>query len=231
MSTRTRAPKIEALFAPHRVVAFTSHVSADLVGQLWAEEQPATAPMAETRLVEFATARACARAALGELGIEAGVPKSGGGAPLWPVGATGSISHTRGFCVAVATTERCNVGIDIEEVGRMKPAIERRILVDVERSDLDNLASGPRRKRLATIFAAKEAFYKAHYELEPRYLGFDAIAVQVGDAEVRFQPSSGEVTQATLLTASGAFCFEDGRVIVGVTIDQSGHEPPIPSAA
>ena len=231
MATPTRDPKIEALFAPHNVVAFTSHVSGDLVDQLWAEERSVTSVMAETRLAEFATARACARAALAELGIEAAVPKSGGGAPLWPAGATGSISHTRGFCVAVATQDQCNIGVDIEEVGRMKAPIERRILVDVEREGLDDLTSGVRRQHVATVFAAKEAFYKAHYELEPRYLGFDAIAVEVEAPHVRFAPSSGEVTSATLSKAAGGFYFNDGRVIVGVTIGQSGDEPPIPSAA
>jgi len=133
--------------------------------------------------------------------------------------------------VAVATLGPCNVGIDIEEIARMKPAIERRILVDAERVGLDMLEGGQRRQHVATIFAAKEAFYKAHYEVDPRYLGFDAIAVEVAGDDLRFEPSSGEVTESMLLNTAGAFCLHDGRVAVGVTIDRSGLEPPIPSAA
>ena len=230
MTMPARDSQIEALFASDSVVAFVSEVTDSSVDTLRSEERVATTPMRASRVAEFATARACARAALGELGVDAAVPKQSSGAPLWPAGATGSISHSRGYCVAVATRDQLRIGIDIEELGRMKPAIERRILVEEERSVLDDLQAAQRRERVGAIFAAKEAFYKAHYEIEPRYLGFDAVAVQVKDQQISFASSSGAVPDTVLSATAGRLIHRDGRVIVGVTIDVTGGDAPLPSA-
>ncbi|MGI8522578.1 MAG: hypothetical protein ACR2K3_04605 [Nocardioides sp.] len=48
------------------------------------------------RCTEFATSRACVRAALARLGAETGpLLRHDRGAPVWPSSVTGSISHTR----------------------------------------------------------------------------------------------------------------------------------------
>lgn len=214
-----RDQQIEALFASSAVRAFACEVDAALIGQLRAEELPTIGPMAPARQAEFATARACARAALAELGVDASIPRRDGGSPQWPQGMAGSISHTRGFCVAVAAGGDVSVGIDVEEVARMKRSVERRILVDAERDALLGLGASQRRQRVASIFASKEAFYKAHYEVDARYLGFDAVEVIIGDDRVSFAPSSGEVAADLLMRTSGRLLIDRGRVFAGVTID------------
>lgn len=215
----TRDQQVEALFPLSSIRAFSCEVDASLIPQLRPEELPPIEPMAAARRAEFATARACARAALADLGVDAGIPRRDGGAPEWPTGMAGSISHTRGFCVAVAATGGISVGIDVEEVARMKLAVERRILVDAERRELHNLGPALRRRQVASIFASKEAFYKAHYEVEPRYLGFDAVEVDITDGRVSFLPSSGAVSPELLLRTSGRLLVDRGRVFAGVTID------------
>jgi len=215
----TRNSQIESLFAPSAVRAFSCDVDAALIQQLRTEERPSLGPMAAARQAEFATARACARAALADLGVDAAVPKRDGGSPLWPTGMAGSISHTRGFCVAVATEGTVTVGIDVEEISRMKQSVERRILVDTERAALAGLSNEERRRLVAAIFASKEAFYKAHYEVEPRYLGFDAVEVSISDDRVSFAPSSGAVAADVLERTVGRLMVDRGRMFAGVTID------------
>ncbi|MGW7821409.1 4'-phosphopantetheinyl transferase family protein [Streptomyces puniciscabiei] len=50
---------------------------------------------------EFATARVCARRALQALGLPpAPIPPGSNGAPQWPAGVVGSITHRRRYCAA-----------------------------------------------------------------------------------------------------------------------------------
>lgn len=223
----TRTPMVESLFAPLQVRAYTATTSSRLIEELQGEERDALAPMVASRQAEYATARACARAALVDLGIAAAVPKQADGAPLWPEGAIGSISHTKGFCLAVASTQGGAIGLDVELVHRIKPSIERRILVDQERENLEGVAGATRRAAVATIFAAKEAFYKAHYEVDPRYIGFDAVAVEFVDGILTFSPGSGAVAPEVIHRTTGRSSIEYGRAIAGVTIGSG----PLPSPA
>lgn len=219
MQRPTRDSQIEELFAPVGVRVYASLVDQGLIPELRTEELEATTRMVSSRQAEFATARACARAALAEFGVDAAIPKRDGGSPVWPAGMAGSISHTRGFCLAVASDQGHHIGIDVEEVSRTTEAIERRILVDQERSGLEGLDPQARQLRVATIFAAKEAFYKAHYELDARYLGFDAIAIRVAGAALEFEAWSGAVDTAVVARVSGRARVYQGRVVAGVSID------------
>ena len=229
MDEPTRNDLVEALFAPARVRAFSAPVAASHITELREDERTAIEPMVENRRAEFATARACARAALAEFGIDAAVPRTEAGAPVWPHAMAGSISHTRGYCLAVAGSGSLTLGIDVELVARMSRAVERRILVDAERDGLDALSGDERQRRVATIFAAKEAFYKAHYAIEGRYFGFDAVAVSIDNGEVRYQVGSGTVAADMLQRVSGRARIDDGRAIVGVVIDTTGLVGTLPS--
>jgi len=66
---------------------------------LFPEEEAVIANAVDKRRREFATARACARAALAKLGLPP-VPIVPGfrGAPQWPSGVVGSITHCAGYC-------------------------------------------------------------------------------------------------------------------------------------
>src|SRR5712691_12919940 len=91
---------------------------ADIAGApLFAAEQTALAGAGGRRLAEFATGRACARAALAGLGVPAAAIMPGAcGEPLWPAGSTGSITHCAGYraCAAGPAAAVAAVGIDAE---------------------------------------------------------------------------------------------------------------------
>jgi len=231
MQTPVRDNTVEELFAPIRVRAYSSLVEAAHIPLLQLDELTATDRMVSSRRAEFATGRACARAALADFGVDAAIRKRDGGSPAWPQGMAGSISHTRGFCLAVGSNEGHLLGIDVEEITRMSSGVERRILVDEEREKLTGLPADDRQRRVATIFAAKEAFYKAHYEFDARYLGFDVVAVRVFDGELEFSVSSGAVDASVVERTTGRVLLSQGRVVAGVSINPVGLAPALPSHA
>ena len=117
---------------------------------------------AEKRRRDFVLGRSCARAALAPLGHgEAAIGMGADGAPQWPTGVLGSITHTRGYAAAVVgeASSFLGVGVDAERVGgvtrklwpRLFNAAEQALLAG--RSDADVSAT--------LLFSAKEAAFKA----------------------------------------------------------------------
>lgn len=136
---------------------------------------------APKRRAAFLAGRACARAALQQLtGIDSPVPRSHDRSPAWPAGITGSITHTDGFIAAVVAHRRGFViGIDAERVERTERDVSRRILTDAEAEWVADCAD----PTLATmsVFSAKEAFYKAQFQVTKAWVGFhDVTTVEAG---------------------------------------------------
>src|SRR5882757_6772137 len=64
----------------------------------WPDEIEPVSRASESRVVEFAAGRHCARTALGLLGhAPVGIPRLPTNAPAWPAGITGSLSHSAGY--------------------------------------------------------------------------------------------------------------------------------------
>lgn len=129
--------------------------------------------------------RIVARRLLSELGFApAPLPKSASGAPLWPAGAVGSISHDA--CVAVAAVARMSdfaaIGIDIEPAQPLPADTLGVVATPAERARLD-------RDPLEglVLFCVKEAVYKATHPLDGEFLEYGDIAVDLaaGTARVR----------------------------------------------
>jgi len=144
---------------------------------------------------EFVAGRHAARKALVDLGITDPPPvlRGGRGVPLWPEGVVGSITHSGSWAAAVVTTAEHarSVGLDLEEVGRMRRHdISRRVCHD---SEIEWLEKNDAEKalRLALVFSAKESIYKVFYPLCGKYLGFK-------DVELSWN-ERGESFSATLL--------------------------------
>lgn len=139
--------------------------------EIWDEGQPVAvhpgeeihvARSAEKRRRDFALGRACARAALANLGHgDVVIAKGSDGAPLWPSGLAGSITHTAGYAAALAGEQRrfAGIGIDAEQVGGVMPDLWPRLFTAAEQ---DNLRAASDPLLAATLlFSAKEASYKA----------------------------------------------------------------------
>jgi len=95
------SPTLSRLFLP-------GVVAADLRGPgdvklLMPEEARYLGRAVPKRVREFAAGRLCARRALAEFGIvDFAVEVADDRQPVWPASMVGSITHTAGFCAAVA---------------------------------------------------------------------------------------------------------------------------------
>lgn len=131
-----------------------------------------------SRRSDFLMGRLAAVEALRRLGAEGSVGRSPEGAPVWPEGIAGSLTHHSGVAAAVVGRDLEGLGVDVcprLEGDRLR-AVVRQCLTEVER---EAWAS----EEAATLaFAAKESIYKAAYPRAQRFIGFDeAEIVDVGD--------------------------------------------------
>lgn len=116
------------------------------------------------RRAEFIAGRWCAHQALQAVALPASALPTGRlGAPCWPAGAVGSITHDAGYCVAVAgpAARVAGIGIDWCDDTRQAglPELAGQIVADAERRALAQASSAAR--HLQRLFCAKEAVVKA----------------------------------------------------------------------
>jgi 4'-phosphopantetheinyl transferase EntD len=161
-------------------------------GVLFPEEERVIAHAVAARRRDYTTVRSCARACLGRLGYPPGPILPGvGGAPMWPAGIRGSMTHCAGYAAAaVGTTPRIStIGIDAEPdaplpdgvLGLVATPLEQNRLAVMCPEPLDGRAS-TRSARMVTqpgldspnwdrlLFSAKEAVYKAWFPLVGEWL-------------------------------------------------------------
>lgn len=150
---------------------------------LFPEEEEAITRAVDKRRREFTTARACAREALQRLGLEpVAITRGAGGAPQWPDGVTGSITHCSGYraCAVARTCDAASIGIDAEPNEATPDGVLRAVSDHEERAHLAGLpapSAGIHWDRL--LFSAKESTYKAWYPLTGRWLGFEDASVSI----------------------------------------------------
>ena len=175
----------------------------------------------ESRRLEFATARACARRALRALGLPAStIPRGAHREPLWPQGVIGSITHCQGFRAAAVARARDlrALGIDAELDEPLPRDILEHIAGAQERTALQGLPRSLNADRL--LFSAKEAIYKAWYPLTHQPLGFEEVRLRLLPDQGAFaaqllHPSAAAVAAATL---QGRFLVRAGRVLTAVVL-------------
>jgi 4'-phosphopantetheinyl transferase EntD len=145
---------------------------------LWPSERADTSGMVDKRLRAFAAGRAAARDAMTATGhASADLARDDRGAPIWPAGLTGSITHSGGVAMAlVAPTARMRaLGLDLEEAAPLPHDLWADILTPAERARCPDGAAAKR------IFSAKEAIYKAQYTITGGWLGFHDAEVTLSD--------------------------------------------------
>ncbi|MFC8270629.1 4'-phosphopantetheinyl transferase [Streptomyces cinereoruber] len=166
---------------PEGVVAVDAFEDVAEPGDLHPEEAALIARAVDTRRREFTTARWCARRALAGLGAPAAPLLPGPhGAPAWPEGVLGSITHCTGFRAAVAARSSAvaALGIDAEPNGPVRDGVLGTIALPGERRHLRELARvEPEVRWDRLLFSAKEAVYKTWYPWTGRRLGFEDAAL------------------------------------------------------
>jgi 4'-phosphopantetheinyl transferase EntD len=207
---------------PRRVKVAEAYLDA-APSRLMAEEQATVLHAVPRRRREFATARACARSALAELGVPAAsIPMGAHGEPCWPAGAIGSITHCNGYraCAVALADEYLAIGIDAEPHAPLPAGIEPVIARSDERRRLRVLsAQMPDLHWDRLLFSAKESIYKAWFPRARRTLGFE-------DASVVLDANGGTFT-ATLTVGDrehtgaraelhGRWLVRDGYILTAV---------------
>jgi 4'-phosphopantetheinyl transferase EntD len=214
------APHIAALFTAGAVAYETQETI--LVNALLPEERQYVARAMSKRVQEFAAGRVCARAALVQLGYAAvALPMGDDRAPQWPAGATGSITHTDGFCAAVAaTTARIRaLGLDVEPAASVKPELWHRICGPDELAIVQSQDARTAIETATLIFSAKEAFYKCQHTLTGQWLGFSDISITIETNGFIVRPSRPlQITDQFPGPWRGKYLSTAGRVITGVCI-------------
>jgi len=144
------------------------------------DELASIAHASPVRRREFATGRACARAAIRALGIAGDIPLPRGPfrEPLFPDGIAGSISHTDGMtCAAAAFTRDYRaVGIDIQILGRPVSADAVSQILNIDERGWINEPDG-----ILVAFSIKEAFFKMTRCLTDTPYWFDKVSVRQSD--------------------------------------------------
>ena len=182
---------------------------------MFSVEAAAVANAVAERRREFATVRCCAREALRQLGHPA-VPLLPGaeGAPQWPAGVVGSMTHCAGYrAAAVARAgDLLSVGIDAEPHAAITSEVLDLIQRDDERAHVRALKdSHPGLHWDRILFCAKEAVYKAWFPLTHRWLDF-------ADVSTTLHPDGTFSARADLRSFSGRWLVENGLVVTATSV-------------
>jgi 4'-phosphopantetheinyl transferase EntD len=220
-------PVIGRILPPDVAFAESFH---DIAGvELYPEELAAVTQAVDNRKREFSTVRACARDAMRQLGHAAApIPRGVHGAPRWPDGLVGSMTHCSGYRAAAVAGSHviCALGIDAEPHEPLPAGVATLI------GRADELASMAARlpdlccSRL--LFSAKESAYKAWFPMTGRWLGFM-------DALVTFDPA-GTFTARILLADSpirrfhGRWVVSDGLACTSVAVYRALALAPLDTA-
>ncbi|MFG2510697.1 4'-phosphopantetheinyl transferase [Streptomyces sp. NPDC048584] len=166
---------IEELLPP-TVVAVEAYGDERVDAPLYPEEEALLRRAVAKRRREFTAVRSCARAAMRKLGVpERPVLPGERGAPGWPDGLTGSMTHCQGYCAAalVRAADLASLGIDAEPHGPLPEGVLPSVALPAEATRLAGLAEElPAVHWDRLLFSAKESVYKAWFPLTGKWLDF-----------------------------------------------------------
>ncbi|MGC9495613.1 4'-phosphopantetheinyl transferase family protein [Streptomyces sp. WG7] len=217
---------------PDTVVTVEAHGHDD-TGHLplYPEEEALVARAVAKRRREFTVVRSCARRAMEKLGVPPQPVLTGErGAPRWPHGLTGSMTHCDGYCAAalVRVADLASLGIDAEPDGPLPDGVLPSVSLPAEVERLRRLAEerpGIHWDRL--LFSAKESVYKAWFPLTGQWLDFTEADIEISVDPV--DPRRGSLRAALLVPGptvggrrlthfDGRWTARQGLVATAVTV-------------
>ncbi|WP_330351421.1 4'-phosphopantetheinyl transferase family protein [Streptomyces sp. NBC_00582] len=150
---------------------------------LYPEEEALVARAVAKRRREFTVVRSCARRAMEKLGVPPQPVLPGErGAPQWPDGLTGSMTHCQDYGAAalVRATDLASLGIDAEPHEPLPEGVLKAIALPAEQERLERLgAARPEVHWDRLLFSAKESVYKAWFPLTRKWLDFSEADIDV----------------------------------------------------
>ncbi|KES08918.1 4'-phosphopantetheinyl transferase [Streptomyces toyocaensis] len=161
---------------PQTVVAVEAYGDEGADAPLYPAEEALVERAVLKRRREFTAVRACARRAMEKLGVPPQPVLPGErGAPLWPEGLAGSMTHCRGYCAAalVRADDLASVGIDAELHGPLPEGVLPAVALPAEADRIARLSGDvPDVHWDRLLFSAKESVYKAWFPLTGKWLDF-----------------------------------------------------------
>lgn len=179
---------------------------------LWAQELELIKEAVPERRCEFATGRNQARKALANLGVvPSAILQAAGGAPLWPQGFVGSITHCKNFCAVAVMREADGsaIGIDVENIGRLSAEAIKHVASEDEIGRfLAPVGAQEMQRRATLLFSAKEALLKANVN----YKCAAALSRQMSEFELEIDIDRGTFSTLFAARGSGSFLFSGDLV-------------------
>jgi 4'-phosphopantetheinyl transferase EntD len=190
-------------------------------GLLFPEEEAVIRRAVDKRRREFTTVRVCARRALEDLGLPpAPILPGERGAPQWPYGVVGSMTHCDGYRAAVVAwdTRVPVIGIDAEPHAPLPGGVLDTVALAGELRRLEQLSrSAPTVHWDRLLFSAKECVYKAWFPVTRRWLGFeeaDIVLRRDGTFAARLLATGATIPEGGPLTGfTGRWLIADGLVV------------------
>jgi enterobactin synthetase component D len=176
--------------------------------------------------------RVAMRVALARVSLEApAVLPDARGAPMFPEGVAGSISHKGHVAVALVSSEAplapaggnapARVGVDVEVDVPSRIDVSSHVLAADEAIEVAMLDPEARAREVLLRFSAKEAIYKALDPFVRRYVAFHELSVSP-------DPEGGARVTSRLPTVDGCFSFEarwrrfDGIILTSARVTSLG---------
>jgi 4'-phosphopantetheinyl transferase EntD len=179
------------------------------------------------RVQQFTAGRLCARKALAELGVcNFPIKVASDRQPLWPPGVVGSITHTEGYCAAVAADKSAliAIGLDSELADSVKPELWPSLFRNGEVLWMNSLPPSQQVAAATLLFSAREAFYKCQYPLTSEWLNFHDAWIEVpawgaGQGVFNVHPNRGiAFASHAMLPLQGRFTFHESFVTAGLAV-------------
>ncbi|KUO23166.1 4'-phosphopantetheinyl transferase family protein [Streptomyces dysideae] len=215
-------------------VVFAEEFGDPPYARLLAGEAAHVARAVPERRREFTTVRLCARRALTQLGGTAvPLPPRPDGAPRWPAGVVGSMTHCPGYRGAALARRRDVValGIDAEPAEPLTDGLLEAIALPGERAHIRLLLRA--RPSIAwdrLLFSAKEAVYKTTFPATGVRLGFEDAAITLDPVDGSFRARLavpglvlGGQPRAVL---DGRWTAARGLLLTAVTLPAGVRAPP-----
>ncbi|MEU9319699.1 4'-phosphopantetheinyl transferase superfamily protein [Streptomyces sp. NPDC048295] len=183
---------IDELLPDSVVVVETCHDGSADEAFLYPEEEAVVARAVAKRRREFTAVRACARLAMEKLGLPPQPVLPGvRGAPRWPEGLVGSMTHCDGYrgAALARAADVASLGMDAEPHAPLPGGVLESVSLPGERERLTRMATRqPAIHWDRLLFSAKEAVYKAWFPLTGSSLGFE-------DADIDITADPGQEQQ------------------------------------
>lgn len=195
---------------------------------IFPQEEAVVARSVDKRRREFAAVRRCARRALARLGY-APVPILPGerGAPVWPVGVVGSMTHCEGYAAAALahSDQVATLGVDAEPHGPLPDGVLDLVALPPEAALVARLtAQRPDIHWDRLLFSAKESVYKAWFPLMRTWLGFEQARIEIDPVWQRFSAQllvPGPTVDGSLLDRfAGRWAVGAGTLVTAISVQR-----------